>query len=553
MFVTLEDFFENYRIKNQQQPNETVLNRGLMRLKRETRELKSLVDILVGNDVVSWNANKIYEVDEYVTHNSLVYRSRVDRNFSNEPTPLDETNWELTIIDGGAASGGQAIKYKSFTATTGQTLFVTPFNIDSTPMVFIDGLLLEPTRYTVVNNTTVELVNPAVENESVTVAAGVTYDTSLVIAKQRFVATAGQYLFETQFVVKSPSVFVDGILLDEDAYSWATTSIELDDPLTAGQIVVIGNGSVLGSEIYTTADVDGLLSDKRNISDSYNKTEIDDKFIPYITSATVTTLLAAKANTATTLVGYGITDAYTKTQMNTSLALKVDNTTFQAITADATLLQKIKNVDGPESGLNADLLDDLDSTQLMRTDIIDGKIYDLAVTGAWDYNAAPIVKKTEIYLDVDSVDSPQVLLREFDEYGVQTVENTAYHTGNTQHMMVIKEGYFKGTWEPTLNTTFGISNYANYNWVVVVTPTLTGFEHDFNYDAASGHTPYSGFDNNITWDENQSEYHYGYVQGNTVKMMSIHRNGAATIDIPSRYQLIGIIKSFCTHEWVNKP
>ena len=35
MFVTLQDFFENYRIKNGQFPNETVMNRGTMRLKRE--------------------------------------------------------------------------------------------------------------------------------------------------------------------------------------------------------------------------------------------------------------------------------------------------------------------------------------------------------------------------------------------------------------------------------------------------------------------------------------------------------------------------------------
>jgi len=85
MFVTLEDFFNNYRIKNQQQPNETVLNRGMMRLKRETRELKSLLDILLGNDIEPWDINRIYEKDEYIQHNDLIFKSKVNTNYQNEP------------------------------------------------------------------------------------------------------------------------------------------------------------------------------------------------------------------------------------------------------------------------------------------------------------------------------------------------------------------------------------------------------------------------------------------------------------------------------------
>ena len=50
------------------------------------------------------------------------------------------------------------------------------------------------------------------------------------------------------------------------------------------------------------------------ITDAYTKTETD-------------TALAGKANTATTLAGYGITDAYTKTEMGTSLTGKADKAT----------------------------------------------------------------------------------------------------------------------------------------------------------------------------------------------------------------------------------
>jgi hypothetical protein len=120
-------------------------------------------------------------------------------------------------------------------------------------------------------------------------------------------------------------------------------------------------------------------------------------------------------------------------------------------------------------------------------------------------------------------------------------------------MMVIKEGYFKGSWEPALEIDFGIENWEQYNWTVQVTPTLTGFEHDYNKSNSEDHTPYAGFDNNITWDENQSEYHYGYIENGIVKMEATHRNGSASIDIPARYQLIGVIKTFSTHEWVNGP
>lgn len=547
MFVTLDDFFENYRIKNQQQPNETVLNRGLMRLKRETRELKSLIDILIGNPLIEWNPSKIYEQDEYVAYSDLVYKSRVDRNFGNEPFSADATNWELTTIDAGGASGGSVIKYKKFTATAAQTNFVLPFNIDSTPMVFADGILLEPERYTVVSNTEIALVQPAVLNENIIIISGVTYDTSLVIAKERFVSTANQYIFTTSFVIKSPSVFIDGILLDETAYSWAQNSIELNDPIIAGKKVVIANGSVLGSEIYTTADIDGLLSTKVDTGTVYTKSETDTLLTPKATKTYVDTqdaaLASAKADKATTLAGYNITDAYTKTQVNTALSGKLDTLLF----SDAVILQKLLNVDGPDSGLNADKLDDLDSTAFIRSDIRDGKYNDFSVQKI-DENS---ILQHEIYLDVESAES-NIFVKKYTG-GVLTQTDKVYHTGNTAGFMIVKEGYFKGTWEPTLNTSFGITNYTDYNWIVIVTPTLTGYEHDYNKDAAAGHTPYTGFDNNITWDENQSEYHYGYIQGATVKMQSIHRNGTSTIDTPARYQLIGMLKGISSYEWVNKP
>ena len=68
MITSFDEFFTDYRIKNNQAPNETVLNTGLLRLKRELRELKSVLDIVVGNAIEEYNPEKPYEIDEYVKY-----------------------------------------------------------------------------------------------------------------------------------------------------------------------------------------------------------------------------------------------------------------------------------------------------------------------------------------------------------------------------------------------------------------------------------------------------------------------------------------------------
>lgn len=91
MFCTLEQYYEQYRVRNDQVPSESVLNRGPFRLKREIRELKSLSDIVIGNDLEVWNPSKFYEMDEYVKYNNKIYRSKIDGN--NDKTPGVSTDW----------------------------------------------------------------------------------------------------------------------------------------------------------------------------------------------------------------------------------------------------------------------------------------------------------------------------------------------------------------------------------------------------------------------------------------------------------------------------
>lgn len=91
MFVTLKEFYDNFKIRNGDKPNETVFNRPLFRLKREIRELKSVLGILTGVELEVWNPSKYYERDEYVIYNSSFYRSLFDGNVGNDPTLL--TAW----------------------------------------------------------------------------------------------------------------------------------------------------------------------------------------------------------------------------------------------------------------------------------------------------------------------------------------------------------------------------------------------------------------------------------------------------------------------------
>ena len=93
MFSTLEEFFRDYRVKNGQVPCEVVFNRGPMRLKREIRELKSIQDIIIGNDIPIWNPTTRYEVDEYVYYSGKIYRSKADSNFNYKPTE-NQNFWE---------------------------------------------------------------------------------------------------------------------------------------------------------------------------------------------------------------------------------------------------------------------------------------------------------------------------------------------------------------------------------------------------------------------------------------------------------------------------
>lgn len=78
----------------------------------------------------------------------------------------------------------------------------------------------------------------------------------------------------------------------------------------------------------TTTAMNAALSSKANSADVYTKTVADSTFLKevpaeYITETELSTELADYAEKATTLAGYGITDAYTKTEVDNKLSGKL--------------------------------------------------------------------------------------------------------------------------------------------------------------------------------------------------------------------------------------
>ena len=78
----------------------------------------------------------------------------------------------------------------------------------------------------------------------------------------------------------------------------------------------------------TTSAMNAALSSKANSADVYTKTVADSTFLKeipaeYITETELSTELEGYAEKSTTLAGYGITDAYTKTEVETKLSGKL--------------------------------------------------------------------------------------------------------------------------------------------------------------------------------------------------------------------------------------
>lgn len=119
---------------------------------------------------------------------------------------------------------------------------------------------------------------------------------------------------ETDEIVEGLEAEIASKALKNEVY----TKTEMDK--TVGDINTAVAGKANSTDVYTKTEVNTELGKKADKSTTYTKTEVDG-------------LLDGKADSATSLSGYGITDAYNKTEVDGLLGSKADTATVNAALA----------------------------------------------------------------------------------------------------------------------------------------------------------------------------------------------------------------------------
>lgn len=560
MQTTLNNFYSEYGIRNGQAPNETVLNRGLLRLKREIREIYSILQIIQGKPIEEWNPDKIFELDEYVQYNGAIYKSILDTNYSMYPDG-SEGAWEAVSFDT-LRHSNVAFEHNYITATEGQRKFNVTFRIDALPMVFVNGILISPDNYTW-DSKSVTLNSAVALGRVVTVVTGIAYESERICARRQMIASAEQYTFTVPFDLVTPSVFVNGVLISEEEYTYTKTSVTLDVPAQSGDVIVICNGALSGVETYTQAEVEELLkqyalkntvytktevdnalkttkqqiladSSLAKTKDTVSKTQLQDSLNNFYTAPTVDKKLEAKANKAESLSGYGIKNAYTKSETETKLNTKLNKSDFNR----SAVMNLIQNNTEDGTGLNADTLQGLTAPQFMRTD-------------AKTTNAGGIVvynSQTETTASAEicptGTDPNTYISRSLGNGFHKT--SKVVNTGTSNGMFFICEGDFYGTYWKNLHQ-FGCVNPEDYQWTVTVGLCGTGREFDFVPKGYGIGSLFKAFSIGSS-DTKNGAYAYGFVDNNVLKTYAYVKTSVADfVKTYGHFQLLGIRKEFCTY------
>lgn len=560
MQTTLNNFYSEYGIRNGQAPNETVLNRGLLRLKREIREIYSILQIIQGKPIEEWNPDKIFELDEYVQYKGAIYKSILDTNYSMYPDG-SEGAWEAVSFDT-LKHSNVAFEHNYITATEGQRKFNVTFRIDALPMVFVNGILISPDNYTW-DSKSVTLKSAVALGRVVTVVTGIAYESERICARRQMIASAEQYTFNVPFDLVTPSVFVNGVLISEDEYTYTKTSVTLNVPAQLGDVIVICNGALSGVETYTQAEVEELLKQYALKNTVYTKTEVDnalkttkqqiladsslaktkdtvskvqlqDSLNNFYTAPTVDKKLEAKANKAESLSGYGIKNAYTKSETETKLNTKLNKSDFNR----SAVMNLIQNNTEDGTGLNADTLQGLTAPQFMRTD-------------AKTTNAGGIVvynSQTETTASAEicptGTDPNTYISRSLGNGFHKT--SKVVNTGTSNGMFFICEGDFYGTYWKNLHQ-FGCVNPEDYQWTVTVGLCGTGREFDFVPKGYGIGSLFKAFSIGSS-DTKNGAYAYGFVDNNVLKTYAYVKTSVSNfVKTYGHFQLLGIRKEFCTY------
>ncbi len=603
-FTSLEQFYKNYRIKNEQQPNETTLNRPVMRLKREVRELKSVLDIITGSDIEEWTSSRFYETDEYVKYKDSYYISLSDDNIGNTPSNGSDF-WNRVSLTKINETPATVCYVDEFVADGENTYFSVSKNLSSDPLVFFDGVLISSASYTY-NSRYVKFNEIPQKDVKITIVYGTQYINSVELSKREYTASERQVLFETPFNLTNPSVFVNGILIPSTLYNFEKNSIEFYYFLKANDVVTICNGTNLGYDTYskneldeqfgkflttdnayTKAEANVLLDDKLSIVDAeynyaqysnvYRKTDIDNMINNLNDSlqTSIETSVQGFAEKGSSLADYGILDAYTKDEtsdvFDTLLSASAQNGVIKAS------LERKADIASTISGYG--ITDAYTKTSV--DELLNNKVDSSQFTS--DNLSTMLIDTFNKYLQKESFQAQKGGMTFETFFNDEDNENTnisinnytnAYEnapsievqtsvsdTGtsshyrvfsdlNTDDMVVKVEGDFKGYWAFKLSQV-GVIDYTKYNWFVEVIPTMTGDNLDF---VPKGYGSTFTFGSTKTTSSSQSLYNYGWLDKSqsTVNLVSTCQCDNTVKETYAHYVLTGYDKRISQRRTFNQ-
>ena len=571
-FTTFEDFFQNYRIKNNAAPNETVLNVGLLRLKREIRQLESMTKIICGQPLEEWNPEKAYERDEYIQYGEIYYRSLVDNNIGNDPH-YSEQYWELTDLykKGDNNTTVDHFHYLSYIAEEDQTTFVVKDkSLEGIPCVFVDGILIERTEFTY-ESWTLTFPIGLKANQVVVLIFGIAYDMGIISPASEQYATKDQTRFNTTFDLVSPHVHVNGTLLSRRDFKYGKNWVDLLNPCDAGDVIMITNGSTVGLEdYYNRSEIDGFLDNVYTKEETYSKeetdqeidkleeqiytddniakttnvytkNEIDNFLVNKVSTDAFEELRNLKADKSDTLSGYGITNAYVKHEVDALLLDKVSKKDFTA--------ESIFNILGDDNvtalKLNASSLGGIPADRYYVMDQ-----FQTINDGFYCRPSSPSNVHSITLKFNESTDLPDIRVSSRENTYAE-VKGRVFNSFNSSDLIVNVQGGFKGSFAVDIKA-MGIVNPEDYNWTVNVQPIIIPKHLKFDFmpkDYGFGFN-YNGFYENT---DVQCSCFMGTVVDNVMKCWAYAEISANVLrGWQAAYHLQGVHKSISTNLYYNQ-
>lgn len=603
MFTSLEQFQKSYTIKNNTQPNETVLNRPNIRLKREVRELKSLVDILLGNSLEEYSDTRFYETDEYVEHNGTIYISLSDDNIANTPN-LSPLFWKQVTYRSVADTYKPDNVHDTFYPDGSTTEFTTSRVFQGIPLVFLDGALQNSNMYTY-DTQHVYFKTAPNTGSTVDILYGYNYSTGLMLPKRQFDVAAddSKYIFEVTFELTMPYVFKNGKLLSDSDFTWSSSQVVLKEACEVGDVVVVGNGVAVGFDSYSKYELDTKLTEYASLDYVYSKDELQELFdkklsitdasekyyeksdvytkieLEAVVANEVTSQIEPinnlKADKAESLDGYGIKDAYTIDQTKTYVSNAIDEATrsgniAEAISNKANIADTLAGygitdaytraeIDEALSGVVSDKQFTGENIKSLLTGIsidagtLEGKTVNsfMQTQGSTNNDTGisifvPNDRTQSVQINDQSEGDerirPEIILSQSGSADINSDqgsdEERVFTELNSNDLIQTVSGEFKGFFSFKFGQA-GITNADKYNWVVEVTPTMSGDSLDF---VPKGYGNNFEFTSSKSVTSSQSIYNYGFINGNIVNLVSCAQCDDTLKETYAHYTLTGYAK-----------